>query len=272
LLLTTTATLPDLPRDLDVPTLELDAAATLNAVEAQGTGDLRDDERTAPLRLDHPAYVIYTSGSTGRPKGVVVTHRGLPGFAAAERSRFFVTPGSRVLQFASPSFDAAVLEVCMALVHGCVLVVPPSGPPAADDLVAFMREHRVTHALIPPTALAALPGADLPDLRTLVVGGEACSAELVARWAPGRRMVNAYGPTEATVMATTSAPLAPGAGAPPIGSPVTNARLYVLDEALRPVPPGVVGELYIAGRGLARGYLGRPGLTADRFVAAVHGA
>nr|WP_275883849.1 non-ribosomal peptide synthetase [Streptomyces sp. FXJ1.172]WEO94732.1 amino acid adenylation domain-containing protein [Streptomyces sp. FXJ1.172] len=271
LLLTTAATAPGLPAAENVPRLVVDAPPTTRALEAYGTADLTDAERTAPLRVDHPAYVIYTSGSTGRPKGVVTTHRGLPSFAAAERSRFFAGPGSRVLQFASPSFDAAVLEVCMALAHGGALVVPPRGPLAGEDLVDVLRAYQVSHALIPPAALAGVPAARLPDLRTLVVGGEACSAELVAQWAPGRRMVNAYGPTESTVMATTSAPLAPGTGAPPIGHPVTNTAVYVLDEALRPVPPGVVGELYIAGPGLARGYLGRPGLTADRFVAAVHG-
>ena len=234
-------------------------------------GDVRDTERTMALSVDHPAYVIYTSGSTGTPKGVVVTHRGLAPFAATEAARFFVTPDSRVLQYASPSFDAAVLEVCMALATGAALVVPPPGPLVGDALAEVLAGNRVTHALIPPTALASVPAADLPTLRTLVVGGEACSAELVARWAPGRRMVNAYGPTEATVAATMSAPLSPRTGAPPIGRPVWNTRVYVLDAGLRPVPPGVVGELYIAGDGLARGYLHRPALTAERFVASPYG-
>ncbi|MFJ6598855.1 amino acid adenylation domain-containing protein, partial [Streptomyces violaceusniger] len=227
--------------------------------------------RLVPLSVDHPAYVIYTSGSTGRPKGVVVTHRGLASFCGTEAERFFVTPDSRVLQFASPSFDAAVLEVCMALPHGAALVVPPPGPLVGDALTDVLGGQRITHALIPPAALAGVTPAGLTDFRTLVVGGEACPAELVERWSPGRRMVNAYGPTESTVAATTSGPLIPGAGAPPIGRPVWNTSALVLDERLRLAPVGVVGELYIAGEGLARGYLGRPGLSAERFVAHPYG-
>ncbi|MDI5962454.1 non-ribosomal peptide synthetase [Streptantibioticus silvisoli] len=229
--------------------------------------DVTDAERTAPLSVDHPAYVIYTSGSTGTPKGVAVTHRGIAAFSASAVDRFFVTPDSRVLQFSSPSFDAAVLEVCMALPAGAALVVPPPGPLAGEPLAEVLERDAVTHALIPPAALASVPAVGLPALRTLIVGGEACSAELVARWSAGRRMVNAYGPTESTVAATTSAPLAPSPAAPPIGRPVRNTRVYVLDDGLRPVPDGVPGDLYIAGDGLARGYLGRPALTGERFVA-----
>ncbi|GGS58609.1 non-ribosomal peptide synthase/polyketide synthase [Actinokineospora fastidiosa] len=215
---------------------------------------------------DHAAYIIYTSGSTGRPKGVVVTNRGLASFAAAEAERFAVEPGDRVLAFSSPSFDASVLELCLALTSGAALVVPPPGPLVGDPLAEVLRGRRVTHALIPPVALATLPAGDLPDLRTLVVGGDACSAELVRRWAPGRRMINAYGPTESTVVSTWSDPL-PDDGTPPIGRPIWNTEAHVLDAALNPVPIGVAGELYVAGVGLARGYLNRPGLTAERFVA-----
>ncbi|WP_218952292.1 non-ribosomal peptide synthetase, partial [Amycolatopsis anabasis] len=213
-----------------------------------------------------PAYAIYTSGSTGKPKAVVVTHAGIASFAAAEVERFAAGPDSRVLQFSSPSFDASVLELCLAWAAGAALVVPEAaGPLTGEALAAVLREHRVTHALIPPAALAGVPAANLPAFGTLIVGGEACPADLVNRWAPGRRMVNAYGPTEATVAATISAPLAPGA--PPIGTPIPNTRAYVLDSALSPVPPGVTGELYLAGAGLARGYRDRPGRTAERFVA-----
>ncbi|MBM7776164.1 amino acid adenylation domain-containing protein/non-ribosomal peptide synthase protein (TIGR01720 family) [Actinokineospora baliensis] len=216
--------------------------------------------------LTNPAYVIYTSGSTGRPKGVVVTHYGLASFAAAEVRRFDVRPDDRVLAFSSPSFDASVLELGMALGGGAAIVVPPPGPLLGEQLGAVLAEQRISHTLIPPVALATVPDIDLPDLRTLIVGGDACSAELVARWAPGRSMINAYGPTESTVVATWSAPLVPG-GVPPIGRPIENTRAYVLDADLWPVPVGVPGELYVAGAGLARGYLGRPGLTASRFVA-----
>ncbi|MFD0745650.1 amino acid adenylation domain-containing protein [Phytohabitans flavus] len=213
-----------------------------------------------PLRLrpDGAAYVIYTSGSTGVPNGVVVPHRGLPSLAAAQIERFAIEPGSRVLQFASPSFDAAVAEVVTTLVAGATLVIAPLD--GAD----------VTHVTLPPSVLATVPEGGLPPGATLVVAGEACPPDLAARWAPGRRLVNAYGPTEATVCATMSAPLSTADiqdGPLPIGHPIAGTTAYVLDAALRPMPPGIAGELYLAGAGLARGYLGRPGRTAERFVA-----
>ncbi|QEU88461.1 non-ribosomal peptide synthase/polyketide synthase [Streptomyces viridosporus] len=234
--------------------------------------DPTDANRPAPLTVAHPAYVIYTSGSTGRPKGVVVSHQGLAAFASVLAERCAVGPHSRVLQFSSPSFDASVLELCMSLPRGAALVVPPPGPLADEALGRVLADRAITHALIPPAALATVPAMDLPDFTTLIVGGDATDAALVDRWAPGRRMVNAYGPTESTVVATISEPLVAGAGtAPPIGTPIVNTRVYVLDAALRPVAPGVVGELYLAGEQLARGYLGRPALTAERFTACPYG-
>ena len=161
----------------------------------------------------HPAYVIYTSGSTGWPKGVVVSHTGLASFAAAEAEHYQVGPGDRVLQFSSPSFDASVLELCMSLPSGAALVVPPPGPLLGEQLVRVLESGGVTHALIPPAALATVPtaaaGTGLSRFTGLIVGGEACPAELVQRWAPGRRMINSYGPTESTVVATWSDPLQP---------------------------------------------------------------
>jgi amino acid adenylation domain-containing protein/non-ribosomal peptide synthase protein (TIGR01720 family) len=240
----------------------------MDIVRVDDTAELAVDHPRPDVVIapEHPAYVIYTSGSTGRPKGVVVTHAGLAGFSAAEVDRFAVRPGDRVLQFSSPSFDASVLELCMSLPAGAALVVPPPGPLLGAHLGDVLAGRGVTHALIPPVALATVPDVALPEFRTLVVGGDACTTELVRRWAPGRDMVNAYGPTESTVVATWSAPLVPGV-VPPIGRPIWNTGVYVLDAALRVVPRGAEGELYIAGPSLARGYLDRPGLTADRFVA-----
>ncbi|MEU1805438.1 non-ribosomal peptide synthase/polyketide synthase [Streptomyces sp. NPDC019937] len=230
-----------------------------------------DADRLAPLLPEHPAYVIYTSGSTGVPKGVMVPHAGLGNFSAATADHYRVRPGDRVLQFSSPSFDASVLELCSSLLAGAALVVPPEGPLLGAELATVLREHRVTHALIPPAALATVPAEEvhdgLPEFRTLIVGAEACPADLVDLWAPGRRMVNSYGPTEATVVATWTDALQAGSGTPPIGRPLPGTRVYVLDEAMRPVPVGATGELFISGAGVARGYLDRPGLTADRFVA-----
>ncbi|MEU3571408.1 amino acid adenylation domain-containing protein, partial [Kitasatospora sp. NPDC036755] len=259
------------------PALTLDAKEVAELLAApDGAPDHRptDADRTRPLDPDDPAYVIFTSGSTGTPKGVVVTHRGLAAFAAAEAAHYRVAPGDRVLAFATPSFDASVLELCLALPHGARLVVPEPGPLLGAHLAALLRAQGVTHTLLPPAALATLPDdtpGSLPALRTLIVGAEACGADLVARWAPHHRMVNSYGPTEATVVATWSDPLTADGTAPPIGRPLPATRAYVLDARLRPVPDGVPGELWLSGPALARGYLGRPGLTAARFTADPYG-
>ena len=226
---------------------------------ADGLGRIADVENTA--------YVIYTSGSTGRPKGVVVEHRGLGNLAIAQGAAFGVTQGSRVLQFASSNFDASVSEILVTLISGATLVLAPQeGLLPGPDLLRTLTEHAVTVVTLPPSALAVLPHDALPMLRTVVVAGEACSEELVARWAPGRTFINAYGPTEASVCATMGECL-PFAGRPSIGRPMANVRVYLLDARQNPVPIGVKGELYIGGVGLARGYLNRPELTAERFVA-----
>ncbi|MGY0056241.1 amino acid adenylation domain-containing protein [Streptomyces sp. LZ34] len=274
LLLTTRAaddgtTAPDVPRlyldDADRPTGH--PLSGLPDTNTNTDTDLDDRDRRAPLRPGHPAYVIYTSGSTGRPKGVVVTHTGLAALLRHQRDRLRLTPDTRVLQFASPSFDASVWELCVALLTGAAAVVAPPerlvpGPPLAE----LVAELGVDCLLLAPSALSAMPPDSLPPGVNLVVGAEACPPELVARWSPGRHMVNAYGPTEATVIATQTGPLS-GRTVPPMGHSVPGGRVRLLDSALRPVPPGVAGEVYLSGDGLARGYLGRPRVTAERFVA-----
>ncbi|MGI3200957.1 non-ribosomal peptide synthetase [Streptomyces sp. GLT-R25] len=249
--------------------MAVDDPRTTTTLEDLDDTDPTDTERRTTLLPAHPAYVIYTSGSTGQPKGVAVTHQGLPSLTTAQAEEFGIAAGSRVLQFASASFDAAVWEMVMALCNGACLVSAASHDLLPGQaLVRLVAENSVTHALLPPAALALLEPGSLPSITTLVTGGEALGQNLVAHWADGRRLINAYGPTESTVCATTTAPLSADEPAtPPIGTPVPNTRVYVLDSALRPVPVGVAGELYVSGAGLARGYLDRPGLTAQRFVA-----
>ena len=233
-----------------------------------------DADRTAPLHLAHPAYVIYTSGSTGQPKGVVVSHAGLASFAAAEAEHYQVRPGDRVLQLSSPSFDAVVLELCMSLPAGAALVVPPDGPLLGDQLADVLARQHITHALITPAALATVPASaadGLPDFRTVIVGGDACPARLVDRWAPGRRMINSYGPTESTVVATWSDPLSPGQTTTPMAGQSGTPRSTCWTPDCGRCPPGIPGELYLAGAGLARGYLNQPGLTAQTFIACPYG-
>ncbi|WP_266599266.1 non-ribosomal peptide synthetase [Streptomyces sp. NBC_01214] len=245
----------------------LDGPEVPLSVAALPAGAVGDGERSAPSVVPHLAYVIYTSGSTGRPKGVGVTHRGIASLVASTREAFAVGAGDRVLQFAAAGFDAAFAEIALALLSGATLVMAPKERlmPGAP-LVELLAEQRITQATLPPAALAVLPDDGLPEGMSLTVAGEACPPDLVRRWSRGRRMVNGYGPTETTV-AAAFAVLDGGDGVAPVGRPVVNARAYVLDDGLRPVPVGVPGELYVSGHGLARGYLNRPGITAERFVA-----
>ncbi len=222
----------------------------------------------AIANAENLCYVIFTSGSAGSPKGVLVEHRGVCNLAAGLGRLFNVTSESRCLQFATLSFDTSVAEIVTALCAGARLCLAPSssllpGP----DLLQFLRDKNITHAVLPPSTLAVLPIEPLPALRVLTAAGEACSADLVATWgaAPGRRFFNGYGPTETTVCGTvwecTGQP-----GKPPIGRPFANTQAYILDRHLQSVPVGILGELYLGGVNLARGYLNRPELTGSRFI------
>ncbi|MFF1506930.1 amino acid adenylation domain-containing protein [Streptomyces sp. NPDC058326] len=214
---------------------------------------------------DAPAYLLYTSGSTGRPKGVLVSHRALANLTATQARVFGIDADARMLQFASLSFDASVWEIFSTLAAGGTLVVASRDHALVGEALAdVLAERAITVCLLPPSVIASLPVRELPLLTTLVSGGEACRAELVEQWQPGRRFVNAYGPTECTVVITAAA-CEPGRPAS-LGAVLPGGTAYVLDAELRPVVAGAVGELYVGGAGLALGYHGRPGLTAAHFL------
>nr|QEO74211.1 AMP-dependent synthetase and ligase [uncultured bacterium] len=263
--LVTTAALADrLPTEPAVPYVVLDAPETQ---ERLADGPLT----TAPLQVTNAAFVIYTSGSTGRPKGVVLSHTGVEKLVATQTERFGIGPDDRILQFASPSFDVAFWDLCLGLLSGGRLVIVPSERrvPGAE-LTEYAHKHGATFMILPPALLAALPAdLSLPAGATLLAGTERVAPELVARFGRDRRMFNAYGPTEATVNSTLGEahPDRLRGAVVPIGiaDPMTTA--YVVDDELGQVSPGEPGELYLGGPGLARGYLGRPDLTAERFVA-----
>lgn len=228
------------------------------------------EEDPPPLALaSHLAYVVYTSGSTGAPKGVLIEHGCVSNLLRTRAALFASGPGSRVLQFFSFSFDGSVLDLAFTLTSGATLVqVPRAALVPGAELTRLLREQAITILHLTPSVLAALPVDELPALQTIVVGGEVCPAQLVARWATGRRFNNGYGPTECTVLSTFARCEGLDREQPPsIGRPIPGIAVYILDSALQPVPLGVPGELYIGGLGVARGYLNRPELTAERFIA-----
>ncbi|WP_280356299.1 non-ribosomal peptide synthetase, partial [Nocardia otitidiscaviarum] len=254
--------------------LMADDPAASSDIEACAGTAVTDAERMASPHPATTAYVVYTSGSTGRPKGVEVTHTGLAALVADQRRRAGVSADSRVLAVAARTFDAAILELLLSLSGGAALVLAPEdvygGPPLAD----LLRAQRITHAFLTPSVAMSVDPDGLDALRVVMTGGDQCGPQLVSRWSgtdPGRRRAvhNLYGPAEASIWVTGAEP-AVGRSVG-IGGPIAGMSVAVLDEWLRPVPAGVVGELYVSGPGVARGYRGRPGLTATRFVADPHG-
>jgi amino acid adenylation domain-containing protein/non-ribosomal peptide synthase protein (TIGR01720 family) len=225
-----------------------------------------EENPVSGVKPENLAYVIYTSGSTGKPKGVLVTHQGLCNLSSAQIRLFDLHSDSRVLQFASFSFDASIWEIVMALCSGAMLCLGTrESLLPGSSLMKVLLEYAITHITLPPSALAALPTEELPALQNIIVAGEACSMGLFAQWSKGRRFFNAYGPTESTVCGTVYE-CPNGSDKLPIGRPIVNTQVYILDPHLQPVPVGVPGELYIGGAGLARGYLNRPELTSEKFI------
>jgi amino acid adenylation domain-containing protein len=273
LLLTQKSLLEVLPETTDVhskadglgagpcPVVLLDADLESMSLESESNPGLI----TTPRNL---AYVIYTSGSTGRPKGVMLEHRGVANLRTAQQNAFGVGPGSRVLQFSSFSFDASVWETIMALLTGGTLCFAGGRASLWDgsDATRMLRDQGITVVTLPPSLLAVLRSQDLPALETIISAGESCSSEIAERWSVGRRFWNAYGPTETTVCATMMECSKYYPQGPPIGRPISNTQVYILDEFGNPTPLGVAGELHVASAGLARGYLNRPGLTAEKFI------
>jgi amino acid adenylation domain-containing protein len=229
-------------------------------------GEGSDENLRSGITRHSLAYLMYTSGSTGAPKGVLIEHGGLRNTAHAQMRLFSMATEDRVPLFASLSFDASIFEIMMTLTSGATLYLAPReallpGP----ALTRLLNDWAITTITLPPSALALLPVEELPALRTIIAAAEACPADVVARWSKGRRFFNAYGPTEASIWAAVcecddaSAP-------PPIGRPIDNATVYVLDASLQPVPLGGRGEIYIGGAGIGRAYVNHPELTAERFI------
>jgi amino acid adenylation domain-containing protein len=246
-----------------------------------------DDNPSCDATPDNLAYVIYTSGSTGRSKGVMVQHRGVSNLVNAQTKGFGITAKSRVLQFASISFDASVSEVFMTLLNGARLVLARRETLlSAPDLQKLLEDQEITTVTLPPSLLSLLPAEELTTLETVISAGESCPPEIGERWSRGRRFYNAYGPTECTIGPTyflyNDSHLSGASkkrrsavdaleeqtrpASIPIGQPIDNTQIYLLDKDLQPVPLGVPGEICIGGVGLARGYLGRPEMTSEKFI------
>ncbi|WP_336155544.1 non-ribosomal peptide synthetase DhbF [Bacillus sp. 204(2023)] len=269
-IITTEEIAASLPDNLAVPELVLDQAVTQEIIKRYSP-----ENPDVSVSLDHPAYIIYTSGSTGRPKGVVVTQKSLSNFLLSMQEAFSLGEEDRLLAVTTVAFDISALELYLPLISGAQIVIAKKETIREPQALAQMIENFDINIMqATPTLWHALVTSESEKLRGLrvLVGGEALPSGLLQALQDLHCSVtNLYGPTETTIW-SAAAFLEEGLkGVPPIGKPIWNTQVYVLDNGLQPVPPGVVGELYIAGTGLARGYFHRPDLTAERFVADPYG-
>jgi amino acid adenylation domain-containing protein/non-ribosomal peptide synthase protein (TIGR01720 family) len=219
-----------------------------------------------PVKSYHLAYVIYTSGTTGNPKGVLIKHQGVINMAFAKIRKFSITPDDKFLNFSTFSFDASVWEIFTSLMAGATLYLAKKNDIVPGQVLNnFLHIHKITIATLPPTILAVTPASQLHNLRAVISAGEICSEKIINQWCSNSRLfANAYGPTEATVCATVE--VYHKFATPSIGKPIVNVKTYVLDSEKQPLPVGAMGELYVAGDGLADGYLNQPELTKEKFV------
>ncbi|MFX3636542.1 MAG: amino acid adenylation domain-containing protein [Candidatus Pristimantibacillus sp.] len=238
--------------NLDIESMKLAVESTSNLPTLNTASDL--------------AYIIYTSGSTGKPKGVMIEHKGIPNLAQEQIAKFQLIASDRVLQYASVAFDASVSEIFTTLIAGATLVLlPQDSLSVGKELHHMLKSQRISVVTLVPSVLNSLPLDELPELKTLVTAGEACTKKLIQYWAPKVNFLNAYGPTETTVCATIHHCDAADASIS-IGNPIAGTAIYVLNSHLQPVADGETGELYLSSIGLARGYLNNESQTADHFI------
>ena len=243
-------------------------SARVLCLDSDGQMISQEKEKNPASRVkpENLAYVIYTSGSTGKPKGVLLTHKGIPNLCQVQIRAFEVHSTSRVLQFASFSFDASVSEIFVTFLAGATLVMATQEKLLPGPILReFLNNYKISIITLPPSMLSVMNEEDFPYLKTVVSAGESCSAEIAERWSSRRRFLNAYGPTEATVCATINEHVLSGLN-PSIGHVIANTQVYIVDSYMQPVPIGVSGELLIGGVGIARGYLNRPDLTDEKFL------